>query len=470
MTLSPILIVDDDPSICFAFKKTFEELNYKTVSANNGKEAIQVFKESSPSLIFMDISMPDMNGLEALARIKELNPDIPVIIITGEGNMQTAIRAMQLGAYDYLTKPLDVDKVRLTGTRAFEMVKMRQKINELEKRINRKKHDGRTIMVGQHQKMQEVFKKIGIISTTPLTTNILILGETGTGKEIVARIIHESCANAQEPFQVINCTVLPENLLESELFGHEKGAFTGADRLKIGKFENAGKGTLFLDEIGDLSVNLQKKLLRVLQERSFERLGGGNTSIDLNARIIAATHLELGKAVKEGYFREDLYYRLNVIEINLPPLREKKDDIPLLVNHFISKFNDSFDTRIKNASDEVINTLQNYHFPGNVRELENLIERAVALERGDYLTKQSFPSDLNINIEPQSIDIPILDDQFSVARDLLITEFEKKYIIKKLSETVGNVTEAARLSGIKRQSFQRLMKINNISSKDFKSR
>ncbi len=469
MNSSLILIVDDDPSICFAFKKTFEALKYKTVSASNGREALAVFKESSPSLIFMDISMPDMDGLEALARIKEINADIPVIIITGQGNMQTAIRAMQLGAYDYLTKPLDVDKVRITGTRAVEMVNMRQKINELEQQISRKQHDGGTVMIGQHKKMQEIYKKIGVISTTPLTTNILILGKTGTGKELVARIIHESCTSAEEPFQAINCTVLPENLLESELFGHEKGAFTGADKLKIGKFELAGKGTLFLDEIGDMPVNLQKKILRVLQERSFERLGG-NKSIHLNARIIAATHLDLKKVVAEGQFREDLYYRLNVIEIILPLLREKKDDIPLLVNHFISKFNNRFNKRIQNISDEVIKILQNYHFPGNVRELENLIERAMALERGDYLTRQSFPSDLISNIEPQAIDIPILDDKFSEARNLLIKEFEKKYIVQRLTKTVGNVSEAARLSGIKRQSFQRLMKIHEISSRDFKSR
>ena len=469
MNSSLILIVDDDPSICFAFKKTFEALKYKTVSAGNGQEALAVFKETSPSLIFMDISMPGMDGLEALARIKEINADIPVIIITGEGNMQTAIRAMQLGAYDYLTKPLDVDKVRITGTRAVEMVKMRQKINDLEQQISRKDQDDGTVMIGQHRKMQEIYKKIGVISTTPLTTNILILGETGTGKEIVARIIHESCTSTEEPFQAINCTVLPENLLESELFGHEKGAFTGADKLKIGKFELAGKGTLFLDEIGDMPVNLQKKILRVLQERSFERLGG-NKSIYLNARIIAATHLDLKKVVREGQFREDLYYRLNVVEIILPPLREKKDDIPLLVDHFISKFNNSFNKRIQNISDEVIKILQNYHFPGNVRELENLIERAMALERGDYLTRQSFPSDLFSNIESQAIDIPILDEKFSEARNLLIRGFEKKYIVQRLTETVGNVSEAAHLSGIKRQSFQRLMKIHEISSRDFKSR
>jgi DNA-binding NtrC family response regulator len=468
MTLSSILIVDDDPSICFAFKKTFEELNYKTVSANNGKEAIQVFRESSPSLIFMDISMPEMDGLEALSRIKEINPDVPVIIITGEGNMQTAIRAMQLGAFDYLTKPLDVDKIRITGTRALEMIKMRQKINELEKRINSKKHDNRIIMIGQHHKMQEIYKKIGVVSTTPLTTNILILGETGTGKEIVARIIHESSANAQEPFQAINCTVLPENLLESELFGHEKGAFTGADKLKIGKFEMAGNGTLFLDEIGDMPPSLQKKLLRVLQERCFERIGG-NQSIHLGARIIAATHLDLEKALSDNLFREDLYYRLNVIEIILPSLREKKDDIPLLVNHFISQFNSTFNKNVKNVSDEVIKMLQNYHFPGNVRELENLIERAMALERGDSLTEHSFPSNLFVTKESHKTNIPPVDKKFSDARNHLIKEFEKNYITQRLIETRGNVSESARKSGIKRQSFQRLMKIYDIASKDFKS-
>jgi DNA-binding NtrC family response regulator len=467
MKKSPILIVDDDPSICFAFKKTFEELNYRTVAANTGKEAIKEFRETLPVLIFMDISMPEMDGLEALSQLKEINPDIPVIIITGEGNMQTAIKAMQLGAYDYLTKPLDVDKVRLTGMRAIEMVNMRQKINELEKKIDSYKNSDKAILVGQHPKMQEVYKKIGVISTTPLTTNILILGETGTGKEIVARVIHESSANSEEPFQVINCTVLPENLLESELFGHEKGAFTGADKLKIGKFEMAGKGSLFLDEIGDMPVNLQIKLLRVLQERSFERIGS-NQPIEMEARIIAATHLDLQKAVTDEVFREDLYYRLNVMEIILPPLREKKDDIPLLVKHFLAKFNQSFKKNITAVTADVIKKLQNYHFPGNVRELEHLIERAMVIERGDQLTSHSFPLNLNEKNETESREISLTEKNFSNTRNHLIREFERNYIVERLTETKGNVSEAAKISGVKRQSFQRLMKNYNIYSKDFK--
>jgi DNA-binding NtrC family response regulator len=462
-----ILIVDDDPAICSAFKKTFATLHFTTEEAYNGIEAINKINQNKPTLIFMDITMPEMDGLVALEKIKKIYPLIPVIVITGDGNMETAIRAMKIGAFDYLTKPLDIDKVRITAQRAIELMQMKNQIDELQHQLKNKNKEEGTNIIGQHPKMQELFKKIGVISNTPNTTNVLILGETGTGKELVARVIHENGSHSTQPFQAINCTVLPENLLESELFGHEKGAFTGADHRKPGKFELAGEGTLFLDEIGDMPETLQKKLLRVIQERSFERLGG-NEQIKLNARIIAATHRELKDAVKKGTFREDLYYRLNVMEIVLPPLRERKEDIPLLANYFLNKYSNHLGKKFTGITSEVMKTLSQYFFPGNVRELENIIERAVALERGEVLSMQSLPQGLLIDESNKSVNIPILSKEFSSAKKIIIEAFEKKFLLERLKETRGNVSEAARIACIKRQSFQRLMKKYNLSSEDFK--
>lgn len=462
-----ILIVDDDPAICLAFKKTFATLKYNTEEAYNGIEAINIIRQNKPTLIFMDITMPEMDGLAALDQINKIDPLIPIIIITGDGNMDTAIRAMKMGAYDYLTKPLDIDKVRIIAKRAIELMQMKNKIDELQNQLKKQSEREGTNIIGQHPKMQELFKKIGVVSNTPNTTNVLILGETGTGKELVARVIHENGSYSTQPFQVINCTVLPENLLESELFGHEKGSFTGADHRKHGKFELASDGTLFLDEIGDMPETLQKKLLRVIQERTFERLGG-NEQIKLNARIIAATHRELKDAVKKGIFREDLYYRLNVMEIVLPPLRDRKEDIPLLANHFLIKYSNRLGKKFTGINSEVMKILSHYYFPGNVRELENIIERAVALERGEILSMQSLPQGLLIDESNKSINIPILSKEFSSAKKIIVEAFEKIFLLERLKETRGNVSEAARIACIERQSFQRLMKKYDLSSEDFK--
>jgi two-component system response regulator AtoC len=464
-----ILVVDDDPAICYAFKKTFEKKNFTTLTASNGEEAIEIITRKEPLVVFMDITMPEISGLTALQKIKEIKSQVPVIMITGNGNMETAIKAMQLGAFDYLTKPLDIDKVRITADRAIEMTIMRNQIDELQQKLAGTQSESKTRIIGKHSKIQEIFKKVGVISTTPNHTTVLILGETGTGKELVARAIHENGQYANEPFQVINCTVLPENLLESELFGHEKGAFTGADSRKIGKFELAGNGTLFLDEIGDMPESLQKKLLRVLQERTFERLGG-NTQITLKSRIIAATNRNLSISVKRGDFREDLFYRLNVVEIVVPPLRERPEDIPLLAGYFIKEYSRKFNKNILAFSDEVSELLTKYNYPGNVRELENLIERAVALERGEVLTLQSFPKNLLQGDFKNDIDIPIRHKEFNTAKKIIIESFERKFLIERLKETSGNVTEAARISGIERQSFQRLMKKYELFSEDFKNK
>jgi len=343
---------------------------------------------------------------------------------------------------------------------------MKNKIEELQQKLVVTTKENKSIIIGKNPKIQEIFKKVGVISTTPNSTNILILGETGTGKEIVANAIHQNSLFSNEPFVAINCTVLPEDLLESELFGHEKGAFTGAYERKLGKFELAGNGTILLDEIGDMPLKLQKKLLRVIEERSFERLGGNNT-INLNARIIASTHRNLKEAIKKDEFREDLYFRLNVIEIKLPPLRDRKDDILVLVNHFINLSNISLNKEITGISTEVFNAFQRYEFPGNVRELKNIIERACTLERGSILTPQVLLQEIFNLISPNEIDIQYDSKIFNEAKNNINSAFEKKFLKDRLSETNGNVTEAAKISGIERQSFQRLMKKHNIISTDF---
>jgi len=466
MKKASILIVDDDQAIRFAFQKTFAQ-NKSVLSAVDGLEALEMITKEKPDLVFLDISMPKMNGLDVLETIKSREIAVPVIIITGEGNMKTAIQAMKLGAYDYLTKPLDIDKIRLTANRALEYKSIKSKLNELEKILDGPAPSG-TVIIGNNKQMQEIYKKMGVISGTPETTNVLILGETGTGKELVAKVIHENGPHAKEPFIAINCTVLPENLLESELFGHEKGAFTGAESKKQGKFELAGQGTLFLDEIGDMPVALQKKLLRVIQERTFERLGG-NKNLRVNSRIIAATHQNLKDSIKKGLFREDLYYRLNVLEINLPPLRERKDDIALLIEYFLRKYNKRFEKSVTVIAPDVLERLMQFDYPGNVRELENMIESAIALVPDDILTTESFPDNILEQIKDKTIDVKIISTNFIQAKAALIKAFEKKFISKHLQETSGNVSEAARLSGIERQSFQRLMKKHNIASEDFRN-
>jgi DNA-binding NtrC family response regulator len=460
-----ILVVDDEQGILDALKKVFEKEGLRVATAQDGEDALCLIEIERPDLIFLDISMPGMSGLEALQEIKKRKRHLPVVAMTGHGTMQTAIEAVKFGAYDYISKPLRRDKILLIANRALEMARSHKEANRLHRKPQKAtvEHE----LVGSHAKMQEVYKKIGVVCTTPNTANVLIFGESGTGKELVARAIHKNAPNPQAPFQAINSTVLTESLLESELFGHEKGAFTGADRRKLGKFEVAGDGTILLDEIGDMPETLQKKLLRVIQERAFERLGS-NGPIPLHARIIAATHHDLAEAVRKKHFREDLFYRLNVLEVNLPPLREREGDIEILANHFLEKYNRRFGKEIAGITPEVFEELHRYGFPGNVRELENLIARAVTHESGNFLTPESFPPKLFPQKRPQAIDVPILHSDFSRSRQAVIEAFEKKFLVERLGATHGNVSEAARQSGLERQSFQRLMKKYGLASEDFR--
>lgn len=463
--VAKILIVDDDDKIVFAFREVFKKEGYKSIVAKNGEEALEKVSVMLPAVVFMDITMPKLDGLDALRRIKEQNPFMPVIIITGYGTMQTAIKAMQLGAFEYLTKPLDVDKIREVTRRALAstqspMVAAEQRASFKADIVHRYE------LVGNSTAMQEIYKLIGSISTTPNHTSVLIIGESGTGKELVARAIHSNGANANEPFVGINCTVLPETLLESELFGHEKGAFTGAGERKLGKFEIARGGTIFLDEIGNLSPNLQQKLLRVLQEREFERVGG-NEQIHVEGRFIAATNQDIEREVKKGNFREDLFYRLNVVAIHVPPLRERKEDLPLLANYFLSRYNDQLKKLVKGFSDEAMALLQAYAYPGNVRELENLIERAVMLTRGEVILPDAF-SEMIVSDSDKAVSLPIISPAFSRSRDHVVIMFEKQFVIEQLRRHRGNVTAAAKTSKMTRQNFQRLMNKHKLRAEPFR--
>lgn len=461
-----ILIIDDDTNFVFAFKKIFEESNYWVVSAHDGLAGLGMVHKEQPSVIFMDISMPKMNGLDVLATLKEKKVEIPVIIMTGVGTMDTAIKAIQLGAYEYITKPLDINKVRIITKRAIETSQLKKEVDQLRTQLNHspKKYE----LIGNSQEMQEIFKIIGSVTATPNLTNVLILGESGTGKELVARAIHSRGKNASEPFVGINCTALPEDLLESELFGHEKGAFTGAVGRKIGKFEAAKQGTIFLDEIGDMPVNLQQKLLRVLQEREFERLGSNN-AIKIKARFIASTNKDLDEEIKAGRFRNDLFYRLNVITVVIPPLRQHKDDIPLLVEHFVAKYGIQLGRQMHPVSEEVMKAYVWYDYPGNVRELANLVERGVIMSKGKVILPHALPKELKKASSDDSFALPFNSLVLKEARQRAVEVTEKKVIIENLKATNGNVTQAAKSAQVARESFQRLMKKYQVSSKDFRS-
>ena len=464
-----ILIVDDDEKIVFAFCEVLKKEKYKSIVARNGEEALEKVSAMSPDVVFMDITMPKLDGLDALGRIKEQNPFIPVIIITGYGTMQTAIKAMQLGAFEYLTKPLDVDKIREVTRRA--LASIRSPMAAAEQHASFKADIiQRYELVGNSVAMQEIYKLIGSVSTTPNHTSVLIIGESGTGKELVARAIHSNSANANEPFVGINCTVLPETLLESELFGYEKGAFTGAGERKLGKFEIARGGTIFLDEIGNLSPNLQQKLLRVLQEREFERVGG-NEPIHVEGRFIAATNQDIEHEVKKGNFREDLFYRLNVVAIHVPPLRERREDISLLANYFLSKYNEQLKKSVKGFSDEAMALLSRkagYSYPGNVRELENLTERAVMLTRGEVILPDAL-GEITASDSDKAISFPIVSPAFSKSRDHVINMFEKQFLVEQLRRHRGNVTAAAKASKMTRQNFQRLMNKHKLRAEPFRA-
>jgi len=449
-----ILIVDDEENVRFFLQEVMNREGYDVTLAENGTIAIEKAKKGEFDIILLDLRMPDINGIEVLEEIKKINPALIVIIITAYGTKQIAYDAIKKGAYDYFSKPVDINELRIVVKRAVDKLNLEKEIGKLRTQIT-KSYDFDNI-IGKSNEMQEVFEIASKIINNDVT--VLIFGESGTGKELLARAIHFNSPRKNKPFVRLNCAAIPESLLESEMFGHEKGSFTGAYERRIGKFEQADGGTLFFDEIGDMSLMTQAKLLRVLQEKDFERVGGIKT-IKVDIRIIAATNKDLLKAVNEKNFREDLYFRLNVISIYLPTLRERKSDIPILLEHFIGKYNTKFNMNVLGVSDEVMEMLRDYNWPGNIREMENVIQRAMVLQKEGYINKEFllFTVDRSeaVGESKQNVSFPIsLSDEVYH----LSSQLEKKLVEEALKITGGKRQETADLLGISRKSLHNKMK------------
>jgi two-component system response regulator HydG len=444
-----VLVVDDDRSHRFMLMSMFKEWGWNVEEADDGTTAVSAVKEHSYDAILMDVRMAKMDGMEALRRIHAFNPAIPVVIMTAYSSVDSAVEAIKIGAHDYLTKPLDFERLRLTMARALDH---RQVVEEKEGAKSRKREEIDTAgIIGRSPVMQELLEMISFVSPTEAT--VLITGESGTGKELIASALHHNSARKKGPFVKVNCAALVENLLESELFGHEKGAFTGADRRRDGKFVQADHGTLFLDEIGETSPAMQVKLLRVLQEHELQRVGGHDV-VEVDVRLLAATNRVLEDEVKAGRFREDLYYRLNVVSLHVPSLRERREDIPLLAEHFLEVYGEKNNRRISGITPGCMDILLHYPWPGNVRELENAMERGVILMRGDYLDEESLPIPIKKWAQEESGDITAGMEGLPSS----LEEAEKMVILKTLDEVDGNKSEAARRLGITRKTL--LSKLN----------
>ncbi len=437
-----LLIVDNEARMCHLLKTYLETNQIAVETALSGEEALKKFEEKSFDIVVTDLKMPGKSGLDVLVAIKEKSPETDVLLMTAYATAQTAVEAMKRGAYDYLIKPFDFEELRLKIDRILGQKKLQAENRGLKERLAQ--HYSFENIVGASPGMRAVFRLVEKVAATD--TTVLIRGESGTGKELIAQAIHQKSTRPQDPFVAVNCAAIPENLLESELFGYEKGAFTGADRRKPGRFELAGKGTIFLDEIGDLSPALQAKLLRVLQNRTFERLGGVE-SIPVRARVIAATNRDLEAAVRSGAFREDLYYRVNVFPIVLPPLRERKEDIPRLVRHFLKR---AGRPEIK-IEPQFLQKLEAYHWPGNVRELENVLERAIILSDGKILSVEELPPHIKGDVSSKS-GFPELTDE-----GIQLEEMERLLIRKALEKAGGNKTRAAQLLGITRRKLYSML-------------
>jgi two-component system response regulator AtoC len=445
--MAKILVIDDDKSICETLEMYLTEEDYEVHTAFNGTEGLKKFIEITPDVVILDIRLPDVDGFIILEDLRKEDENVKVIMITAHHDMDSAIRAMKDGAFDYIHKPIDINELDITIKKALKTLDMEQRINGLLMESCRDFKIGD--IIGTGTLMREIFKTIGMISQNRAT--VLIQGESGTGKELIAKVIHHNTART-EPFIAVNCSAIVETLLESELFGHEKGSFTGAIMRKLGKFELARQGTIFLDEIGEMSLNLQAKLLRVLQEMEFERVGGKD-KVKVNARIVTATNKSLKELVKQGKFREDLFYRLNIVSINIPPLRERKDDIKPLVAYLLSKINLDLHKRIIGVSDEMMDVFYKYRWPGNIRELENLLVRAAVITKGQVLEKEDFP-ELIETMRGGEGEIE-KDEHVISGRFLTIDEIEERYIRKVIQETNKNKGEICEILGISRPTLER---------------
>ena len=463
MTTNKLLLVDDESDVQYSFRRIFDSPDMEVTTVSSGEEALRVIPKLKPDLVISDVRMGGITGLETLRRIRQIDPKLMVILMTAYGTTQTAIEAMKLGAYDYLLKPFDVPKLKELVAKALKAAHDMKQVVSYQPLLE--SEDYEQGIVGRSEPMQQVFKLIGQLAASDATA--LITGESGTGKELVARAIYHHSKRHQQPFLAVNCAAIPEQLLESELFGHERGAFTGATLQRIGKFEQCHRGTLFLDEIGDMTPATQTKVLRVLQSGAFERVGG-NMPIKVDVRIIAATNKPLEQAVASRQFREDLFYRLNVVRIHLPPLRDRVEDIHLLVNYFLKKLSRDQGQPPRSMAPAALRKLEQYHWPGNVRELENVLQRAMVVAKGDALLTSDLPpeilgdsagpADLPVTGPPQ--DLAALASQLFelVRRDpklKLMPAVERVLVIEALKATAGNQVKAARLLGITRATLRK---------------
>ena len=447
--MSTVLVVDDEKNYLVVLEELLSEEGYEVLTASCGSEALNIIENTPVQTVLSDIKMPAMTGIELLDRITAIDPDLPVILMTAYAEVDQAVAAMKKGALDHIQKPFDNKDVKRAVARGLERRSLIQNIRRLESELGSAWGN----IIGKSKEMENVFALMKKVADTP--TTVLVCGESGTGKELIARALHRASSRSGAPFVSINCGAIPENLLESELFGHEKGAFTGAVGLKQGKFEFADRGTLFLDEVGEMSLSLQVKLLRVLQEHEFQRVGG-NKDVQVDVRIIAATNKDLQEEVASGRFRSDLFFRLNVVRIDVPPLRERKTDIPVLVAHFVSKFRERLGRSVRDVDPEVVDALYRYGWPGNVRELENVIERAVVLCRGGAIT----PDDLPAEIRGALAGAANLDTLISLEKGLSETldAVEEQMIRDALKKSDNIQAQAAKILGVSRSNLQYKMK------------
>lgn len=446
-----ILIVDDEESIRSSLDGILQDEGYRTSVAASGEDALNLLKEELPDLMLLDIWMPGLDGLETLRRARELAPEQVVIMMSGHGTIETAVKATKLGAFDFIEKPLSLEKLLLSIQNALKIGQLVEENRSLKAMIA-KEYD----MVGSSPEISLLKEQIAIAA--PTSGWVLITGENGTGKELVARAIHNQSRRREKPFVEVNCAAIPEELIESELFGHERGAFTGATTQRKGKFDLAHEGTLFLDEIGDMSLKTQAKVLRILQERKFERVGGSKT-IEVDVRVIAATNKDLEEEIRQGSFREDLYYRLNVLPFHVPPLRERREDIPRLVNHFLDYFCSKEGREIKTIAPAALATLQGYSWPGNVRELKNIVERLVIMTPDTRIQDTHLPPAMRSKksqaSDPRGTSLAGVDAaNFKEAKE----EFEKEFILQKLEEHDWNISRTAEAIDIERSNLHRKIK------------
>lgn len=468
--MDKLLLIDDEADVQYSFRRIFNSPEVEIVTASSGEEGLRLLTQVRPDLVIMDVRMGGMSGLETLRQIRTTDLKLPVIMMTAYGTTHTAIEAMKLGAFDYILKPFDVPKLKELVTSALKAARDMKQVVSYQPLLE--SEDYALGIVGRSDAMQKVFKMIGQLASSDATA--LITGESGTGKELVARAIYHHSRRSEKPFLAINCAAIPENLLESELFGHERGAFTGATAQRIGKFEQCDGGTVFLDEIGDMTPATQTKILRVLQNGTLDRVGG-NQSIRVDVRIIAATNKPLEQAVAAKEFREDLFYRLNVVRIQLPSLRERREDIELLVNYFLQKFAQKSNQRPRSVSSETLSILKSYPWPGNVRELENVIHRALVVSKGEMVLPADLPPDLS-SARAQAVSAPLplavgapsreeagletlVEGLFAWARSneklKLIPAVEKVLIVRALQVAGGNQVQASRLLGITRATLRK---------------